>query len=180
MGGNRSRACGLAPALMLLSVLGACRPVGDLSAAPGWPELDRAAELTGVVFEGYSLELRDVEVRAARARFDLASNEVRLQQVDVSFLQDQGMVEVEADEGLVVIEREDFVLSGNVNGTTGGGERFYTDELRFDGARRRLWTESPVRVERAALTLRGDGMEVDLATRRIRFIGRVRATTEGG
>lgn len=178
--GDRSTPFGLVTVLMLVALLAACRPVGDLSAAPGLPELERATELTGVVFEGYSLDLRDVEVRAASARFDLASNAIHLERVDVAFREDPGLVELEADEGLVVMEREDFVLTGNVNGTTGGGERFYTEELRFDGAERRLWSESPVRVERAALTLRGDGMEVDLATLRLRFIGRVRATTGGG
>jgi LPS export ABC transporter protein LptC len=135
--------------------------------------------LRGVVFEGFRAGKSEFEVRAARADVDWVERVAHLHSVQIFFVTpERDSVQVEAERGLVDLDREDFELIGDVRGTTPDGERFRTDRVRFVEQTRELVGDSPVRVERSGLVFVARGMNVDLETRRIRFRGRVRATIE--
>jgi LPS export ABC transporter protein LptC len=162
-------------------LLAACGPADSLSLSASRPELPSSSELRDVVIEGHRAAERDLLVRATRARLDLGERMARLDDVRIAFDEERaGSVHVQADEGEVGLGSDDFVLRGNVRGSTGGGERFSTDELRYDAPGERLWTRRPVRVERTHMTLESEGMEIDLESSRIRFYGGVQARSNGG
>jgi LPS export ABC transporter protein LptC len=133
-------------------------------------------ELRGVVLEGFEAGVREFEVRAGQARVDPDGRVLRLLGVEIAFTEDaRGDVRVTADEGRLELDDDDFELVGNVLGTTADRERFETAELRYERARHRLVTDSPVRVERPNMVLRSSGMEIDLREHRLLFTGQVEA-----
>jgi LPS export ABC transporter protein LptC len=178
--GPGSSLVGRAPgAIAAVLLAAACSPADELVLSLPEPPLP-VAKLSDVVFEGYQADARGIEVAAAEASVNLAQGVADLSQVRIEFDEDRrGRIQVRADEARVEIEGSNFVLRGNVRGEAGAGERFATDEIHYDQEARRLWTDSPVRVERASMTLHGEGMELDVPSRRIRIIGRVRVTSVG-
>ena len=161
----------------LAVVAAACGAGGDGVAtglgSPGLPP----AELTEVVFEGFSGDRLSTRVRARRALVDVAAGIAELDDVRISFREEQrGVVELRAARGEIRLESEDFVLGGGVSGSTEAGDRFQTEELRYASAERRIWSDTPVRLERSNLVMQADGMEVEIdkPERRIRLLGRVR------
>ncbi len=154
----------------------ACGPSADFAGLSKLPRPSAPAQLTGVVFEGYSAGSREVEVRAARADVDPDQRVVQLQKVQIRF-QDpkRGEVRVNADRAEFSLDSDDFVLRDHVEGSTAKGERFTTAEVRYHQAEERLWTDRPVRLYRSNLLVESDGMEIDLSTRRIRLTGSVEA-----
>ena len=76
------------------------------------------------------------------------------------------------------LDSEDFTLQGRVEGSVGDGQSFQTEELRFDAAAQRLWTDRPVRLARGGMVLEGQGLELDLETQRLRVSG-VHTTLQG-
>ncbi len=157
-----------------------------IACVPGGPDLEPPAIeaevpgtlLRGVVVDGYRAATREFRVRAASAKVEPALKLVELRDVGIEFDEEgRGTVNVWAERGTLKLDGDDLVLRGGVVGETGSGERFETEELRYDGARHRLWTDGAVRVERPNLVLTGMGMELDLSARRIRFTGNVEART---
>ncbi len=137
-----------------------------------------ATLLRGVVVDGYRAATREFQMRAASAEVEPELKLVRLRDVEIEFDEEgRGTVNVRAKRGTLKLDRNDLVLRGGVVGETSSGERFETEELRYDGARHRLWTDGAVRVERPNLVLTGTGMELDLSAQRIRFTGHVEART---
>jgi LPS export ABC transporter protein LptC len=137
------------------------------------------AELQGVVFEGHSAGSQDVEVRAKRAWVDPAERRVDLQEVQIGFEDEKrGAVRIRAERAQLQLDSDDFVLRGEVVGTTGEGEQFKTAEVRYQQGDQLLWTDQPVQVNRSNLLLKGGAMQMHVPSRRIRLTGNVRATVE--
>ena len=154
----------------------ACGPAQDLAGLSASLEPPPPARLRGVVFEGYSAGAREVEVRAARAEVDYEGRVVRLQRVRIDFQDPQhGRIQVQAKRAEFLMDSDDFVLREQVEGSTDAGERFSTAEVRYEQGAQRLWTDQAVRLHREGLVVEGEGMEIDLSTRRIRLVGKVEA-----
>jgi LPS export ABC transporter protein LptC len=135
--------------------------------------------LEGVIVEGYAHGTSDFRVSAERASLDPEGREARLTDVVIAFAdRTSGDVSVRANEARFLIDEEDFELRGDVRGSTAAGETFETQELRYDDAARSLRTDAPVRLRRSDFSFEGRGMELDVESRRLRFSGRVTATTE--
>ena len=153
-----------------------CGPAPDLAGLSGSLQPPAPARLSGVVFESYALGSREVEVRAARAEVDSVKRVVRLERVRIDFMDPQrGRVQVRAKRADFLLDSDDFVLREQVEGSTAEGERFSTAQVRYEQAAQRLWTDQPVRLYRDNLVVEGEGMEIDLSTRRIRLTGKVEA-----
>lgn len=174
----RSFALGGRRALTAALVAGcvACAAEPPAVEAPG-----RAApetSLQGVVLEGYAAGSSEFRVQADSARIDPVERIAHLEQVRIDFSDRQsGPVSVRAAEGEFALERDDFALRGGVTGATGEGEHFETDDLRYDASTRSLRTDAPVRMTRSNLEFQGRGMRLDVDSRRLRFTGRVTATS---
>lgn len=169
-------------AAVLAAVAGlACSPVAELGARDeGEAPLLPPARLEGVTLEGVSGGSRDVLMRAARARVDATTRIADLDDVHLSLARtERGPLELSAGRARVDLSRDDVVLEDGVQGRTREGETFRTRALYYDDTRARLHTDQPVAIERPNLTLRGDGMEMDLDAEAIRVLGRVRTQVDG-
>jgi LPS export ABC transporter protein LptC len=135
--------------------------------------------LRGVLFEGFRVGQTEFEVRAHHADVDWNERLATLQSVEIRFrAEERGTVQVRSDRGRVDLDRQDFELIGHVQGTTGKGERFFTDRVRYDQAANSLRGDGPVRIERAGLVFEGEGMLVDLESRKVLFTRSVKATVQ--
>ena len=138
------------------------------------------AQLEGVLFEGYTAGALEVRVHAARAEIDAAGLQAHLRQVRIEFDDpERGPLDIHAQRGRVDLVADDFVLSGEVEGTVGDGQHFSTSEVRYVASAQRLWTDQPVTVTSPNLVLRGDGMEIDLTARKLVIRGRVHTKLGG-
>lgn len=134
------------------------------------------AVLYGVDLDGYRAANHEVEVRAETAEVDSTTGSARLWKVRIRFEDaERGPVEVNAERAEVELGSDDFVLLGAVEGSVGRRERFYTQDLRYEREGERLWTDRPARLEGAQTVVRGQGLELDLKTRRLRLLGSVEA-----
>jgi LPS export ABC transporter protein LptC len=168
-------------ALTAVLLLTCCAPVdvddgGTASSEPG--DMPPAL-LENVVFEGYAAGSREVAVQARAAEVNADERSVELQGVRISLDDEQrGSVEIQAESALFDLEADDFLLRDRVEGTTARGEHFVTAEVSYEQASQRLFTDHPVVVHRPDMTLRGDGMELDLETRTLKITGNVRTQVE--
>ena len=163
--------------LLLAACGGGAEPVAGVLAAGGLPP----AELTEVVFEGFSGDGAGARVQARTAVVDTSAGVATLRDVYITFREpEHGRVEIRAPYGEVRLESEDFVLSGGVEGTTEAGERFLTEEVRYTSQERRIFSETPVRLDRSNLSVQAAGMEIELdgPEPRVRLIGGVRGVME--
>jgi LPS export ABC transporter protein LptC len=134
------------------------------------------AELSAVVFEGFTGGIRDAEVRASEARVDTERRIALLRSVEISFRDEhRGRVEIRADHGTFGLDTEDFSLGGGVVGRTAAEDDFSTEELEYEKSQDRLWTQTPVRLDRPSMTLHAEGMELELDRRQVRLTGKVEA-----
>jgi len=119
-------------------------------------------EMEGVIFEGYHGDLRDLSVTADSATVDMTAHVANLRQVSMGFSgEDAGKVEISAPVGVFHLDGEDFTLSNGVRGKSGDGE-----------------SDSPVELRRANLVLTASGMELEVATHKLRLTGNVRARVQ--
>lgn len=169
-----SRSCCAVLTLLLSSA--ACAPsssvdrIGEATQSGVSP-----ATLERVVFEGYRQGEREVEVRAVRAQVDPQARVALLQDVKISFADEhRGAIVVSAEAARFDLASDDFLLSGQVEGLTGEGESFQGRDVRYVAAERKLRSREPVRVFRENLTLAGEGLEIDVETRRVKIEGKVR------
>jgi LPS export ABC transporter protein LptC len=139
------------------------------------PDLPPAI-LEGVVFEGYSGELRDLWVTARQAKVDMVGRIAELKDVKLSFSEGtRGRIEVEAPAGEFKLDQDDFELTGGVVGSAQAGEKFSTASVRYDAAKRELRSSAPVELRRSNLVLRANGMTLGLEQRRLKLLGAVEA-----
>ena len=139
------------------------------------------AFLEQVVFEGYTGALRDVVVRADRARIDPQSRMAELEQVAVEITGGPGPpLEIRSARGQFDLDRDDFVLLEGVTGTLTDGSRFETPVLRYLQASGQLTSESSVSLKRPHMTLSAAGMRMNLSEQRVWLSGRVVARLSKG
>jgi len=169
----RVQIAAVAPAAGVLALI-----LATLPAAAAERELP-ATTLRGVLFEGFRVGETEYEVRAASAEIDWNARLAQLSEVEIRFQEEtRGPVHVRADSGVVDLERQNFQLVGDVQGTTERGERFFTERVRYEQATNSLLGDGPVRIERSGMVFVGRGMTIDLDGREVRFTGSVKATVQ--
>ncbi len=87
------------------------------------------------------------------------------------------------DEGDVVQatpRSRNVEVRNNVIVTSSDGMRLETSVLRWDGERKRLWTDAPVRLSRDKTVIHGSAFELLMADEAATVSGRVHATFETG
>jgi LPS export ABC transporter protein LptC len=136
-------------------------------------------EMEGVIFEGYHGDLRDLSVTADSATVDLTAHVANLRQVSMGFSdEDASKVDISAPVGVFHLDADDFSLSNGVRGSTGEGERFTTAAAHYVASRRVIASDSPVELHRSNLVLTASGMELEVATHKLRLTGNVRARVQ--
>ncbi len=144
-------------------------------------------ESTGPVTSSADLRIKEVELEEEssgvrwRLRADQAlvfeeERRTALKGISVKVFERDRSWMIVGEEGDLFQQTGNVEIRGNVVVTSSDGLRVETSVLRWQGAERRLWTDTPVRMSRDAAVIDGAALDVRLADETTTMTGRVRAT----
>lgn len=87
--------------------------------------------------------------------------------VRITLYSDGRRLEATAERAVIWMERREVLLEGSVLARSDQGITLRTDWVTWSADRRSLETDAPVTLERAGLTVEGEGMEADLTLERM-------------
>jgi LPS export ABC transporter protein LptC len=133
-------------------------------------------ELTGVVFEGFHGDLRDLSMKASSATVDMKTHVAHMRDVTIGFADDpNSKVDISAPQGDFHLDADDFELTGGVNGTTAADEHFKSDAVSYVAKTRVLVSEVPVELHRSSVVMTANRMEFEVPTHKLHLWGNVHA-----
>jgi LPS export ABC transporter protein LptC len=149
-----------------LALLGADAPKSRFSS-----ELN----VTGMTFVSSRGESTELVLVAQRAQLHPETNLAVLDDVKVSATDTdrERSFDMRCDRGELDVETNDFLAEGDVQGSTGGGQRYQTAWVRYDHQRGLLYTDAAVAMEDDSGSFRGDGFRYDTRRKRFRLLGNV-------
>jgi len=119
-------------------------------------------------------------LRAAGARYFDDKQETVLSQVNaVFYLRDGGKVELQGDQGIFHNDSNNMEVSGHVRVRYGDDYTLVTDRLLYDRDKELIHTAAPVFLEGRGITLKGQGMRLEIATRTVRILKNIDTTLQG-
>ena len=106
---------------------------------------------------------------AEKAEYQRDSGQASLNKVHLVLYQAGrfGEVTLTADHGALLQELQQVEVWGQVVVTTAEGQRLETERLRYDGNKKQLLNDEPVRAITARMELTGTGLKVDLESGRL-------------
>jgi len=87
--------------------------------------------------------------------------------VRITLYSDGRRLEATAERAVIWMERREVLLEGSILARSDQGITLRTDWVTWSADRRSLETDAPVTLERAGLTVEGEGMEADLTLERM-------------
>ena len=147
--------------------------------------VSREARL-GVIGLGYVGLPLAVEFAKAGFRvtgFDTDGEKAYLEQVDAEIPESEAQsgFRMTSDTGEVNLATNDFVVTGNVIGSSEDGGDFTTDWVRYNHEDGTLYTDAPVIIVDDGITYRGVGFQYDIDARRFRLgVGNDQTTAFAG
>jgi len=132
-------------------------------------------QVTGMTFVSSRGSASELVLVAQSAELRPETNLAMLDDVHVSAMDpDQSRsFDMRCDRGELDVETNDFLAQGDVRGSTGEGQRYRTEWVRYDHSRGLLYTDAPVAMEDASGSFRGDGFRYDTRKRSFRLLGNV-------
>ncbi len=119
-------------------------------------------------------------LRAAGARYFDDKQETVLSEVKaVFYLGDGGEVELKGDEGVFHNDNNNMEVSGNVRVRYGDRYTLVTERLLYDRDKELIHTTAPVFLEGQGITLKGQGMRLEIATRTVSILKHIETTLQG-
>lgn len=119
-------------------------------------------------------------LRAAKASYFSEKQETILSQVTaVFYLRDGGKVELQGDEGIFHNDNNNVEVSGNVRVSYGEDYVLVTDSLLYEREQELIHTAAPVFLSGQGITLKGQGMRLEIATRKVRILKDIETTLPG-
>lgn len=116
------------------------------------------------------------EIRAERASYMKKENQTLFDKVELKLHLSHGRTYVmTGDRGQLDTATKDMKISGNVKIVSGSGERFETDSLQYSYAEKRLHTGAAVVMQTPKMRIRGVGMSISLANKKMAVLSKVRA-----
>ncbi len=114
---------------------------------------------------------------ADRAAYQRKEEELALTGVELTFFNagSFGDVQLNAANGILRQQQKQIDLQGDVRIVTTSGDRYQSETLHYDYARRLATTDDPIRMQGRQLTLTGTGMTLDLAQGKLQVFGDVHA-----
>lgn len=136
-------------------------------------------------FTGYHKGVRQWSLAAEEVEEVLQGGEegiVRLRSITEGILYKDGRPDLEFEAAAGVWNREsgDLELSGGVRVRGGDGLTFTSDQVIWEARQEQLIAPAPVRLLFRDQTVEAERLEADVSEDRVRLIGRVVWTTEGG
>ena len=119
-------------------------------------------------------------LRAARAHYFHDKQETVLSQVNAIFyLRDGGKVELQGEQGIFHNDSNNMEISGHVYLRYGDDYTLITDRLFYDRDKELIHTAASVFLEGQGITLKGQGMRLEIATRTVRILKNIETTLQG-
>jgi LPS export ABC transporter protein LptC len=131
--------------------------------------------VTGMTFVSSRGSASELVLVAQRAELLPGTNLAKLDDVHVRSMDpdEARRFDMRCERGELDVETNDFLAEGDVRGTTGEGQRYRTDWVRYDHSRGVLFTDAPVAMEDGTGSFRGDGFRYDTRKRSFRLLGNV-------
>lgn len=160
------------------AALGACNTsISDLENGDARPQIEMPpVEMTGVLFEGYHGDLRDLSVKATSATVDMKTKLAHLHDVQIGFADDpNSKMDISAPVGDFHLDGDDFALSGGVSGTTAADEHFKSQAITYVSKTRTIVSDVPVELHRSSVVMTANRMEFEVPTHKLHLWGNVHA-----
>ena len=119
-------------------------------------------------------------LRAEQALMYDKAGQTQLRQLVASIYRQERTWTIVGEEGELDRRTNNVEIRRNVVVTSSDGLRLETAVLRWDSARKRLWTDAPVTLSRDGSVVRGSGLDVRVEEDATTITGPVRATFEMG
>ena len=138
-------------------------------------KLQSELHVTGMTFVSSRGSASELVLVAQRAELHPETNLAKLDDVKVSATDPdrQRSFDMRCDRGELDVETNDFLAEGDVQGSTGDGQRYQTAWVRYDHKRGLLYTDAPVAMEDSSGSFRGDGFRYDTRKKSFRLLGNV-------
>jgi len=135
----------------------------------------------------HDFEYRDVKqgnarwtVWAAKAIYFEDKEETELEQVKATFfLKKGGQVELTGDKGIFYTDTNNMEIRDSVVVSYGDGYEIKTDRLFYDRDKGLISTESKLVVKGPQFTLKGKGMLLQIAKRKVSILSHIETTVKG-
>jgi len=147
-------------------------------------------ESSGPATSGADLRIKEAELeeesggvrwrlRADQALVFEAERRTALKGISVKVFERDRWWTIVGEEGDLFQQTSNVEIRRNVVLTSSDGFRLETSVLRWLGAERRLWTDTPVRMSRDGAVIDGGALDVRMGDETTTMTGRVRATFAG-
>ena len=119
-------------------------------------------------------------LRAAKANYFSDKQETILNQVTaVFYLRDGGKVELQGDEGIFHNDNNNVEVNGNVRVSYGEDYVLLTDSLLYEREQELIHTAAVVFLSGQGITLKGQGMRLEIANRKVSILKNIETTLVG-
>ena len=119
-------------------------------------------------------------LRAAKASYFRDKQETILNQVSaVFYLRDGGKVELQGDEGIFHNDNNNVEVNGNVRVSYGEDYVLLTDSLIYEREKELIHTAAVVFLSGQGITLKGQGLRLEIATRKVSILNNIETTLVG-
>jgi LPS export ABC transporter protein LptC len=138
-------------------------------------KLHSELHVTGMTFVSSRGSASELVLVAQRAELQPETNLAKLDDVQVTATDPDRArsFDMRCDRGELDVETNDFLAEGDVQGSTGDGQRYQTSWVRYDHKRGLLYTDAPVAMEDSSGSFRGDGFRYDTRKKSFRLLGNV-------
>jgi LPS export ABC transporter protein LptC len=122
---------------------------------------------------------KEWEIRAKSGQHFREADYTTLEDLAVTFYGEEGrVITLKGNKGSMK-ERKEIKVWGDVVITSSDGYRVTTNSLLYDGAKQQITTEDPVMLEGKGVEVRGVGLVVDLKTKKISILRKVKTVIKG-
>ena len=118
-------------------------------------------QIKGFVYTEVGKAKLKLEVKAETATYDKKQNLAVLELVQIKLITSDGKVfEMRADKGRIITDKKNIEINGNVVITSGDGDRFSADYLKYSNAEKKFYTDAPVTMKNKQMEITGKGLTI--------------------
>jgi LPS export ABC transporter protein LptC len=118
-------------------------------------------QIKGFVYTEVGKDQDKWEVKAETATYDKKQNLAVLELIKIKLVTSNGKVfTMKADKGLIVTDKKNIEINGNVVITSGDGDIFSTDNLKYDYDDKKIYTDASVMMKNKRMKITGKGLVI--------------------
>ncbi len=117
------------------------------------------------------------EVKAETATYDQKQKLAVLEVVQVKLTTADGKVFVmNADQGIIATDKKSIEVKGHVVLVSDNGYKFFTDDLSYKDAEKKIFTDAPITMENRSIKVTGKGLRLNVNKGEMNIPSAVKAT----